>query len=714
MSPLKSIPNGSCFTAFGQAFIVVNDGADKNVVALDIAPVSTVPGWAFIEKELEPRYNAFERPIKNRLLSHTPSSVPSWEAIEEFGGIILYKDSYNQVLFHEEVLSLKQAANNEGTQLPLNMYRDLEVIRFDHRNRSVEYLNETRHVNSLVFSSSDLPEVTTVHCFPYSNTPALSPGFPSARVEPFPVPIPAEFNQLTRKILDKHREQLKTQAISESTNRVMSLSQNPSETSLTYLQGIDPVFEDLLVRYRAQAELLENLESMIVAWSTAASIHNHELGKLLNHSKLASLPELATEILERAKETPLNPSLINLAASINKLSDELRIFEPFELKRQFQIRVFTGSEVPGSVTLQAANIIKEKTKADSNLIDKNRSGRISTDKYDQAYIKKVLAQGAQLLCFENSQGSIEAVTLYYPPTSFKLIEDQVFPEHKEGDALYRVTASRVTSTPAATIALLRAAVSLAQFDATTSLKALISSENLASMKGALRDRFVNTGKVITRRADDGTFIRQHLWRMPTHPLARSIPGFSSPGSRKEIKQYSELVKQLGAGYLHATDEERRLMKFFASINPLAPFTRLSLGVASMTPEATAQLNNLITQGTFDGFRGVLCTAATREAKKHGDGTWNILERGAHPFIGALVRKLDSKATVVGLATSDTADSAWGRYIQIETKSGELETFAIAATTTEDGSSIDIVDQRLFPTILCPVSIPRNAIDNLGS
>jgi hypothetical protein len=341
-------------------------------------------------------------------------------------------------------------------------------------------------------------------------------------------------------------------------------------------------------------------------------------------------------------------------------------------------------------------------------------GGFITNEYNERYFKESIANGATLAISYNSEGAIETFALYYPAGSVPAELFTLHPELEEYSAgYYDLLCSARGASPDASVALNRAIFVTLQHSRTGSVIAINHESNEPAIRASLGmgDRIGGSSTVVRTLNGVTTKYLQISAPVSAHEREQELPGAAVTRARQNvvIQRVRERINPASWGTVsYPTPDELAQMRQLSAAYADKRFYRLSLGVASMTPEAAAKLKGLVARGFFDSLDGLVVVGAGRLAEKRADD-WIIRDGDALSTVSA-IRERNPRAIPVGMAPYNVAEPSHGLSQKVISPDGVEREMAVLLS--EQAQQISVADHSQSLVIKNPVSIDRASEDNL--
>jgi hypothetical protein len=731
--PLHAFANGQIVEAAGNRLAIITDlGPKRSLIGIDakLYPMMALAGVPIQEIGI-----VGEIGLRAQKLALTPEVIPAWTALELAGGIVRYKNSHGQIVKQREILKLEQARDEEGHELPLPLFRYVHAIDSNPDRGYIQLVRRTMSVEELIFPPADIANATQVEVFPYLDTHATKADLPPAKVDWNQPSRLSRFLEPIRQAFESTIEVAKMTGIQLAVQQVQHLSDNLNEQNLHALTVLDVNFEQLLKEQRKLSETLDEMREVALAFvQDIALVYPQELLQLSSEiqnraiidDSMRGIGQLVASISGSFSRIGEPRELLGLVEALERRYLEISNLLPTQPlhNARFEVVVHRGYENADAIAETCAEIVSPQVvpieTGERELYSQYKSkGGISSDRYTAAYFETALSIGGEILELRDKlKDVIVGFALHYPPEA---VTDQLSSLHpilnNNHHGYYGPVSMKEGAAPeTGSLMVLRAALISQQYSNTDAMVAIIHQYNEASMKSALRDRFepvlADDAHVISKQVGNGLESQLYPWKVAVNPAIREpLESLVLRDKRQRLGLVREIQSQ-GGGFLHPTQEEFRKMKWVAQLFPESTFFRFSLGVASMTETAQADLRYLVEQGTFDGLKGVFCLASTREAT-YTEAGWHLNERGPYQMMEYLRGRFDPESYCLGIAVSDGRDRNFGKTIEVLLPDGNRPEFPISFTETEDGTKVTVIDRRKFSVVNSPITFPDKYQGNLG-
>jgi hypothetical protein len=677
-------------------------------------------------------HTVFEAPFSQRVLDDYPDTVPGWNSLQH-GGLLQYFNERGEMVAHEELLSVA-ARLPDGSALPTTE-RWIEALRVNHKTHEVSYVTASRNIVSLAIPEgwihAKCSRIAVYPCVAGPHEANQTRLFPSGDVERRLDGDTVRCETALADVVSRMTDIVARAGMMRARHDIARLADEPSEESIRALKGDDPNFERMLSDHKRffdrTAELRESF-GLFVSRVSLSDITNKEvilarIEAVLN-DRTRDLGEALEGLLTEMRAHESQSALVNVCAQsvsdIKSLYDELaRNQERWSSANPIDIH--QGS-APDELLVECARIAKDAElppdalARDSLAKQFSGGGGLVTNEYTAEYLQRSLSHGAILTVSRTHTGEIEAFSLFYGAGDAPANLVKLHPGLKDPtEAYFDLLCCKRGASPTASLAINRANLVLMQHSATEKFVTITHQNNEPAIRSSLGvGNFINSsGKVI--RTIKGSTTAYLVFDIPVSARARATFMRGAPLDRgaqnRVVKSVRAQVVPSGPGLLKVpTPDELSQMRALSVSYGDKTLYRVSLGVASMSPEAKAVVENLIESGVFDDLDGVLVYGAGRLAERRGD-SWVI--RGGDPAsVAAEVSRRNRNIVPVGLAPYNANERAYGTAQPVVTVDGAIAEMAVLQGDGREAGELSVADHSRGLVIKNPVAIDPARDGNL--
>lgn len=674
----------------------------------------------------------FEAPFTQRLLGQYPDAVPGWNSLKH-GGLLQYFNERGVMIAHEELLSVSTRRPDDTALSTTDRW--VEALRVNHQTREVSYVTGPRNVVSLAIPDGWIhASCSRIAVYPRVEGPreqSQTHLFPSGDIERRLDGDTARCEIALADVLGRMTEKVIRAGMTRARLDIETLAENVTAESIKALKGDDPSFERMLSDHKSLFErttALRELFGLFVSRVSLSEITNKEAVLARVEATLSDrtrdpsdvLGDLFDELRTIGSEPNLGDACAQSVFEVRFLFNELT--RNGEGLTAAPIDVYRGS-ASDAVLAECARLAKDVELPPDALADGPQGkhfkggGGLVTNEYTPEYLRRSLAHGAILTVSKTHADDIEAFSLFYAAGDTPADLVQLHPSLKyPTQAYFDLLCCRRGASPTASLAINRANLVLMQHSATEKFVAITHQNNEPAIRSSLGvGNYINSSARVIRTIKGAT--TGYLeFDIPVSARARAVFLQGAPLDRGSqnlvVKSVRAQVVPSGPGALQVpTPDELSQMRALSESYGDKTLYRISLGVASMSPEAKVVVDGMIEQGVFDNLDGVLVYGAGRLAERKVD-SW-VIRDGDPASVVAKVARRNREIVPVGLAPYNANEGSRGMVQPVVTTDGSIAEMAVLQADGREAGELSVADHSQGFVIKNPVAIDSPRDGNLS-